>query len=57
MYPPLFEALLRWIEQGEKPSPRSIATRCAELRPTAAAECKFVVDYAPRPLASRIPPR
>ena len=57
IYPPLFEALLRWVEQGVKPSPGGIAARCAELRPAARAECRFVVDYTPRPLASRIPPR
>ena len=56
-YPPLFEALLRWVEQGEKPSPRSIAERCAALRPAAPTECRFLVDFVPKPLASRIAPR
>jgi pimeloyl-ACP methyl ester carboxylesterase len=57
MYPPLFEALLRWVEAGEKPTPQSIATRCAALRSAVPQECRFVVDYKPRPLASRIAPR
>ena len=56
-YPPLFEALLRWVEQGEKPSPRSIAERCPVLRPAASTECRFLVDFVPKPLASRIAPR
>jgi pimeloyl-ACP methyl ester carboxylesterase len=56
-YPPLFEALLRWVEQGNKPSPAGIAQRCRELRGSAAAECKFLPDYAVKPLATRIAPR
>ena len=57
MYPPLFEALLRWVEAGEKPTPASIANRCAALQPTSSKDCRFVVDYVPKPLASRIAPR
>lgn len=56
-YPPLFEALLRWVEQGDKPAPQGIAQRCRELRPAAPADCRFVADYVPRPLASRVPAR
>lgn len=57
MYPPLFEALLRWVEAGEKPTPEMIAARCAALRPAAPQQCLFMTNYAPRPLASRIAPR
>lgn len=56
-YPPLFQALLRWVENGEKPSPASIQARCVALQPAASKDCRFVVDYAPKPLASRIVPR
>ncbi len=56
-YPPLFEALLRWVEQSDKPSPTGIAQRCRELRSAAPAECKFLPDYVVKPLASRIAPR
>jgi pimeloyl-ACP methyl ester carboxylesterase len=56
-YPPLFEALLRWVEQGDKPSPAGIADRCRQLRASAPAECRFVPGYAPQPLATRIAPR
>jgi len=56
-YPPLFESLLRWMEQGEKPTPASIAQRCRDLKPAQVAECRFLPDFTPRPLASRIPPR
>lgn len=57
MYPPLFEALLRWVEAGEKPSPQSIADRCVALRPASPKDCLYRTDYTPRPLASRIAPR
>jgi pimeloyl-ACP methyl ester carboxylesterase len=56
-YPPLFEALLRWVEQGEKPTPQSIAQRCAALRTQAPQECRFLPNYEVQPLASRVPPR
>jgi hypothetical protein len=57
IYPPLFESLLRWVEQGEKPTPAGIAQRCRDLKPAQVAECRFLPDFTPRPLASRIPPR
>jgi pimeloyl-ACP methyl ester carboxylesterase len=57
MYPPLFEALLRWVEAGEKPTPQSIARRCLALRPAASRECLYQVDYTPGPLSGRIAPR
>jgi len=57
MYPPLFEALLNWVDKGAKPDPASIAARCKAMRTATPADCKFVVDYAVKPLASRIPPR
>ena len=57
MYQPLFEALLRWVEAGEKPTPASTAKRCAEQQPAISKDCRFVVGYVPKPLASRIVPR
>ena len=56
-YPPLFEALLSWIDVGRKPSPSGIADRCRQLRADQPAECRFLPDYVPKPLASRVLPR
>ena len=56
-YPPLFEALLNWVEKGQKPTPVSIANRCRQLRAAQPADCRFLPDYVPKPLASRILPR
>jgi pimeloyl-ACP methyl ester carboxylesterase len=57
IYPPLFEALLAWVNQGTKPTPVGIAARCVALRPAQAAECRFQTAYTPQPLATRIAPR
>ncbi len=57
MYPPLFEALLNWVEKGQKPSPAGIAQRCQQLRAAQPAECRFLPAYQPQPLATRILPR
>ena len=57
MYPPLFEALLNWVDQGQKPSPAGVAGRCRQLRAANPADCRFLPDYAPKPLSSRILPR
>ena len=56
-YPPLFEALLNWVEKGNKPTPLSVAERCRQLRAAQPADCRFLPDYAPQPLASRMLPR
>lgn len=57
MYPPLFEAMLNWVEKDQKPNPAGVAERCRQLRGAKAADCKFLPSYAPKPLASRIHPR
>ena len=56
-YPPLFEALLRWVEHGDKPSATGIAQRCRQMRAAAPNDCRFQPDYVVKPLASRIPVR
>ena len=57
MYPPLFDALLAWVEKGAMPTPRGIADRCRVLAAAAADRCRFVADYVVKPMASRIAPR
>lgn len=56
-YPPLFEALLSWVEKGQKPTPAGVAERCRQLRASQPADCRFLPDYVPKALATRIPPR
>ncbi len=61
MYPPLFDALLAWVEKGSKPTPQSIAARCREMAAAGAGNsaerCRFLPDYAPAALATRVLPR
>lgn len=56
-YPPLFEALLAWVDAGRKPSAAGVAERCRQLRAAAPADCRFLPDYRPQPLATRVLPR
>jgi pimeloyl-ACP methyl ester carboxylesterase len=56
-YPPLFEALLNWVDKGQKPTPTGIADRCRHLRAAQPADCRFLPDYVAKPLASRVPQR
>ena len=56
-YPPLFEALLNWVDKGQQPTPEGIAQRCQSMRAAGSAPCRYLPEYRPRPLASRILPR
>lgn len=56
-YPPLFEALVTWVEKGQRPTPVSIAERCRQMIAAAAGSCAFRPEYTPQPLAARISPR
>lgn len=58
-YVAALRALLDWAERGEKPTPATIAARCAALEPAfdPAAGCRFVPGFVPRPLSARVPAR
>lgn len=47
-YAALFNAMLTWIEQGKKPTKRSVAALCEEKRKTYNEECRLLPDYEPR---------
>ena len=53
-YPPLFNALLNWVEKDQKPIPAGIAASCVQQPGTAAKDCQFLPDYVNKLLASRI---
>lgn len=60
LYPPLFSALLTWMEKGEKPTPQGIAQHCVARQQAikgSAAECKFLPEHTVKSMASRIPLR
>lgn len=56
-YLTLFDALLRWVERGEKPTPASVAAACPKFDTPDAKGCRFLPDYQPPPLAARVAPR
>jgi len=57
VYPALLAALLDWAGNGAKPTPAAVAQRCAALEARFGPGCRFLPDYRPAPLASRVPPR
>jgi alpha-beta hydrolase superfamily lysophospholipase len=57
VYPTLLEALLRWVDDGRKPTPEAIAKRCEELSSTFGPGCRFLPGYRPSPLDTRTVPR
>ena len=57
IYPTLFEALLAWVDKGEKPAPAAIAARCKAFEAEFGPGCKFLPDYRVAPLEGRVTPR
>ncbi|WP_291517039.1 hypothetical protein [Acidovorax sp.] len=53
-YPTLMNALLRWVDEGAKPTPEGIARDCAAQEARYGKGCAFLLAYAPAPLASRV---
>jgi hypothetical protein len=57
IYPTLFDALLQWVERGDKPTPEGIASNCKGYEARFGAGCAFLPAYQPRPLDARVAPR
>ncbi len=56
-YPTLLTALLRWVDEGVKPTPAGIAQQCPAFEAQFGAGCSFAPAYVPAPLESRVYPR
>ena len=56
-YPTLLNALMRWIDQGVKPSPSDIAQACSAYEAEFGPGCRFLPGYVPQPLEARVTPR
>jgi hypothetical protein len=56
-YATLMQALQRWVDQGEKPTPAGIAAACPAFEARFGAGCRFEPGYRPAPLDTRITPR
>jgi hypothetical protein len=53
----LVQAMLEWIDHGNKPSPLAVAQRCIGLQQRYGASCRFAPNYFPAPLETRVAPR
>ena len=43
----LFQAMMQWLDAGERPTPDSIAALCQVAAPPYDAPCLFDTDYSP----------
>ncbi len=52
-------ALLAWADSHDKPKPHDIAEHCIALDQqwNPQSDCRFLPDYQPKPLSSRVPTR
>ncbi|MGE0796816.1 MAG: hypothetical protein AB7G13_27825 [Lautropia sp.] len=56
-YPTAFDALLKWIDTGDRPTPAGISESCKAFEAGFGAGCRFLPDYRPARLEARVPPR
>jgi hypothetical protein len=47
------DALMQWIEKGDKPSPQSIAAGCERERGALEGRCSYHPEYSPKPYGTR----
>jgi len=56
-YAAMLDALMDWIDHGNKPSVQKVAALCEKLAHDYDGGCHYDIDYHPRPLEARVPPR
>jgi hypothetical protein len=47
------DALMQWIDKGDKPTPQSIAAACERWRGTFQGRCSYHPDFSPKAYATR----
>jgi len=57
IYVALMQALLQWVDGGEKPTPQTVAQRCAAAESRFGTGCRVLPDYRPAALDTRVTPR
>ena len=57
VYPTLVDTLLRWTQGGAKPTPAVIASACEAAKAQFGPGCRFLPDYRPAALETRVAPR
>lgn len=56
-YPTLMTALLRWVDEGVKPTPEGIAAQCPAKEAQFGKGCAFLPAYVPAALSTRVADR
>lgn len=58
-YVSAMNALVKWVENHKKPTPMDIAKQCSTLESkwNPLNDCRFLPEYKPEPLSSRVPAR
>lgn len=56
-YAALLHALMDWVEQGQRPTPALLASRCQQYVAAYGEACRFVPSYVPGPFETRTYPR
>ncbi|MFN3295447.1 hypothetical protein [Caldimonas sp.] len=56
-YAALFDALVRWAQEGDKPTPAGLARLCKTYEARFGPGCRLLPDYQPAPLETRVAPR
>jgi len=57
VYPALAAVLLDWAASGRRPSAGAVAERCRAFEASYGPGCRFMPDYRPAPLDSRVAAR
>ena len=52
-YAALLHAMMDWVEQGQRPTPELLASRCQQYAATYGEACRFVPSYVPGPFTAR----
>lgn len=56
-YAAVFNTLLQWTASGKKPSPADVDAACARAEAQFQGGCHFDLNYQPKALFERVPPR
>jgi len=56
-YPALLNALMRWVDDGAKPSASDVSKACTGYEAEFGSGCRFLPNYVPQALDSRVTPR
>ena len=56
-YAAVFRLMMKWLRDGQKPSPAALAAECGNAQKIYGEACHFDPEFRPRPLSTRVYPR